>query len=257
MNLYYDKRPCSEVADALPIYGNKEFQSPTRSTIPLLSWLKDEQQMFSELFQSLGMSADWTLHLEYKVKPPKGRGKASHTDLMILSDKSSLAVEAKWTEPRYETVGEWLREGTNPSNRLDVFSGWLSLLQQHAQFTLNTENFSDAVYQMVHRAASACAVAADPRMAYVVFKPSLDPKTADISTLHDDLKHLWNLLGNPKSFPFYLIEVKLFPTAAFGAIASLAKGNESTAQQVSVALLGRDRLFSFKKDRIINVGESL
>ena len=210
MKLYYDRSPCNGLADALPFYGDKEFQSPTRSTLPLLCWLKNEQKMVIELLQSLGMPADGSLHLEYKVKSPKGRGKASHTDLMILSDKASLAVEAKWTEPRYKTAGEWLREGTNPSNRLDVFSGWLSFLQQHAQRTLNTADFSDAVYQMVHRAASACAATAKPRMAYLVFKLSLDLKTADISTLHDDLNHLWNLLGNPKSFPFYLIEISNF-----------------------------------------------
>ncbi|MDY0096508.1 MAG: hypothetical protein RBT80_27740 [Candidatus Vecturithrix sp.] len=257
MKLYYDKSPCNGLANALPFYGDKEFQLPTRSTLPLLSLIKDEQQMLSELFHSVGMSAEWTLHLEYKVNPPRGIGKASHTDLMVLSNTSSLAIEAKWTEPRYQTVGEWLREGTNPSNRLDVFSGWLSLLQKHARRQLKTEDFTDTVYQMVHRSASACAVAADPRMAYLVFKSSLDPKTADFSTIQDDIKHLWNLLGKPKSFPFYLIEMYLLPTSAFNAIVSMAKGNNSTARQVSAALLGADRLFRFKMHRLINVGESL
>jgi len=76
------------------MYGGREFQSPTRSTVPLLSWLKHEQPMVSSLLRDIGMPAGCNLHLEYKVQPPKGIGKASHTDLMALSGEFALAVEA-------------------------------------------------------------------------------------------------------------------------------------------------------------------
>lgn len=255
MNFYYNKEVISDIDKAIPMYGKLEFSSPTRSTVPLLSWLKHEQPMLSSLLQNLGMSADCNLHLEYKVKPPKGSGKASHTDLMVISGESSLAVEAKWTEPRYETVGEWLKKGANPLNRRDVLTGWLSLLQKHSERTLHVKDFACAVYQMVHRAASACAVGSNPQLAYLLFKPLLDPKTADIQTIRDDLAHLWGLLGSPKGFPFYLVEVQLSPTAAFDAIASLPKGNEVTDGDVRGALCN-EPLFVFSKYelRTINGG---
>lgn len=252
MNLHYDKTPYNTIEAVIPMYGGKEFQSPTRSTVPLLSWLKHEQLMVSSLLRDVGMPADCNLHLEYKVKPPKGSGKASHTDLMVVSSKSSLAVEAKWTEPRYETVGEWLKKGANPRNRRDVLTGWLGLLQKHSQRPLNIGDFSDVVYQMVHRAASACEAGGNPQLAYLVFKPSPDVRTADMQTIHDDLTHLWSLLGNPKGFPFYLVEVHLSPTAAFDAIASLPKGNEATDEAVRGALC-KEPLFDFSEYELCTV----
>jgi len=237
------------------MYDATGFQSSTRSTVPLLSWLKHEQPMVSSLLRDMGLPADCNLHLEYKVKPPEGIGKASHTDLMAISGESALALEAKWTEPRYETVSEWLKKGSNFENREKVLTGWLGLLQKHAQHTLHFAEFSDAIYQMVHRAASACAAGGDPRMAYAVFEPSPDPKTAVISTIHDDLTHLWGLLGRPKGFPLYIVEIPLLQTNAFNTIASLPKGHQVTAQQVSAALFGSDRLFYFEKYCVTRVGE--
>ena len=211
--------------------------------------------MVNSLLQDLGMPADCNLHLEYKVKPGKGSGKASHTDLMIISGESSLAVEAKWTEPRYETVNEWLAKSSNGNNRGDVLTGWLGLLQKYSQHKLHTKDFSGAVYQMVHRAASACAAGGKPKLAYLVFKPSPDPRAADMRTIHDDLASLWNLLGNPSTFPFYLVELPLSPTAAFDAIALLPKANEATAEKVSTALLENKRLFNFDKYCVTKIGD--
>ena len=254
MNVYYDETAMRDIDRAMPMYAKKNFKSPHRSTVPLLSWLKHEQPMLGSLLRDIGMPANCTLHLEYEVMPPIGKGSASHTDLMAISGKSSLAVEAKWSEPRYETVGEWLRKGSNPSNLRDVLTGWLGLLQEHAVRELHLADFSDAVYQMVHRAASACMVGSDPRMAYIVFEPSPDPDPMRIPDLRDDLTHLWSLLGDPKGFPFYLVEVRLSPTAAFNEIASMPKGHIATARSVIAALSGTSRLFSFEKYHVTKIG---
>ena len=243
--------------DALLYYAADEFESPCRSTVPLLSWLKHEQPAVSSLLRDMGMPTGYNLHLEYKVEPQKGKGQASHTDLMILSGESALAIEAKWTEPRYDTVDKWLKKGAKPLNRRKVLKGWLSLLQKYAQHTLQPEDFSDAVYQMVHRAASACAKGKIPSLAYLVFKLSPDKKPAAIPKLRDDLTHLWDLLGNPEGFPFYLVEVQLSPTPAFEAIASLPKRNKVTAEQVKGALLRSDPLFYFEKYCLTRVGAKI
>jgi hypothetical protein len=257
MKLFYDKTAITTMDDARSHYAADEFASPMRSTVASLSWLKHEISALDSLLKELEMPEVCDLHLEYKVNPPKGDGEASHTDLMIISGVSSLAVEAKWTEPRYETVDKWLTKGPNPLNRHDILNGWLSLLRKQALDELHIEDFSDAVYQMVHRAASACAAGKMPKLAYLVFKPSPDPKTAAISTLRNDLTHLWNLLGSPKGFPFYLVKVQLSPTPAFDEIEPLPKRDKATAEQVKAALFGSDRLFKFGKYHLTKVGAKI
>jgi hypothetical protein len=257
MKLFYDKTAITTMDDARSHYAADEFASPTRSTVASLSWLKHEISALDSLLKELEMPEVCDLHLEYTVPPQQGEGEASHTDLMIISGAFSLAAEAKWTEPRYDTVGKWLTKGPNPLNRRKVLTDWLGLLQKHAMHELHIEDFSEAVYQIVHRAASACAAGKMPKLAYLVFKPSPDPKTAGIPKLHDDLTHLWNLLGSPKGFPFYLVEVRLSPTPAFKAIESLPKRDKATAQQVSDALFGSDRLFNFEKYRVTRVGAKI
>lgn len=248
MNLFFDETKINTTNDALSKYAADEFASPTRSTVPLLSWLKHEPLMVSALLHYMAMPDNCEFHLEYQVKPPEGKGQASHTDLMVIDDKSALAVEAKWTEPRYEPVEEWLSAGSNRSNRESVFNGWLSLIQKHASKTLDIGAFKDAVYQMVHRAASACATGSKPGLAYLAFKYSPPaPKAATSQQIHDDLKHLKDLLGNPAGFPFYLIEVYITPTDAFKAIELLSKGQDTTVLKVQDALSGDKPLFSFDK----------
>lgn len=252
MSLFFDKVSIQSIDDAIGKYRSSEFASPTRSTVPLFSWLKHERAMFDKMLEHFGMPPDSALHLEYTVAPPKGNGKPSHTDLMIKSGDSALAIEAKWTEPRYETVGDWLKKGTNRQNRDNVLSAWLGLLQKHVKPTLNVEVFSDIVYQMLHRAASACSAGRNPKLTYLLFKPSPDPKTADIRTIRDDLTNLWKILGNPSTFPFYMVVVQLSPMDAFHSISSLPKGNEATHEAVRDALYN-ERLFDFSENEIYTI----
>ena len=223
MTSFFDKKPVKAISDAIQMFGEEEFQSPFRSTVPLLSWLINDQPMLNSVLHEMGIPANCNLHLEYQVVPQLGIGKPSHTDLMVISDDYALAVEAKWTEPRYETVAAWLKGGSKPLNRSNVMVGWLSLLQNHAKRQLFLDDFSDVIYQMVHRAASACAVNKRPALAYLLFKPSPDPKSASSAAVFVDLKHFWEILGCPRDFPFFLIEVTLFPTELFKALSSLKK----------------------------------
>lgn len=78
------------------------------------------------------MDHEIEVQLEFTVDPVKGKGKPSHTDLMLIGNDIAVAVEAKWTEPPSGTVEEWISEGVNSNNRLGVMRGWLSLLQPHA-----------------------------------------------------------------------------------------------------------------------------
>jgi hypothetical protein len=253
MNLHYDRTPCRTIAEVIRSYGERELKTATRSTIPLLCWLKYQEPSLNSLLRDMNMPAECSLCFEYQVKPAKGSGGASHTDLMVKSGKFSLAVEAKWTEPQYETIAKWLAKGSNPNNRREVLDGWLSLLRKHATRHSPKEDFSSAVYQIVHRAASACASGEMPKLAYLVFKPSPDSTAANIKVIYNDLANLWILLGRPEKFPFFVVEVKLSHTVAFDEIGSLPKGNKSTAERIRTALLGNNQLFDFEMYSVMRI----
>lgn len=48
-NVSFDKTLLSSIDEAYVKYRNDEFESPTRSTIPLLSWLKHEPKGLESL----------------------------------------------------------------------------------------------------------------------------------------------------------------------------------------------------------------
>ena len=227
--LYYDKDPIKDISEALLLYPKREFYSPTRSTVPLLSLLKDGNRAFDKVLRELKMDVGSDLHLEYTVKSPMGKGKASYTDLMVRETRKTLAIEAKWTEPRYETVAKWRKKGKSPENKERVLKGWLQLIQPHAQRNLDLNDFSDAVYQMVHRAASACFNSEQPRLAYLHFIPDPSGKGATSKQYQSDLEHLRLLLGNPSDFQFYLVDLEIRPTEVFERIKDLPKGSAKTA----------------------------
>lgn len=242
--LYYDKQAIKDVGESLLLFSEKEFCSPTRSTVPLLSLLRDGNGILNSVLSELHLNTASDLHLEYTVSPPIGKGKASYTDLMVRHQGDTLAIEAKWTEPRYETVAQWRRKGKSPKNRERVLRGWLDLIQPHAQRNLDVGDFSDAVYQTVHRAASACFNSAQPHLAYMHFIPDPSGKGATSKQYQSDLEHLNNLIGNPKRFNFYLIDIEIKPTSAFEQIRNLPKASFETAQKVRAALTNTT-LFEF------------
>lgn len=234
MSPQFDREPVQDIAALLSRYGADEFASPFRSTVPLLALLKDGAPHLNSLLAELGMPNDASLHFEYRVDPARGKGRPSQTDLMVLSGDRSLAIEAKWTEPRYETVRERAGRDEDNPNRLQVIDGWIELVNRQAGPATNFAGVSDCMYQMLHRAASACAAAPHPSLAYLVFRMEGDPVKTFYS---EDLETLHRVLGNPSGFPFWFIDAELKPTAAFEALRGLRKGAPDTSNKVRAALL--------------------
>jgi hypothetical protein len=234
------------IADAVPLYGGGEFESPTRSTIPLLSLLIHAQEQFEQVITSLGLPANSDLYLEYTVPPQRGRGNASHTDVMLRSGSKSLAIEAKWTEPLSETVAKWLSQGESRANKEAVLQGWLELLQRCLGRPFDPQDFKAVNYQMLHRAASAAATGSEPRLAYLLFTPSTDKRTTRPADLYRELGDFWGKLGKPMSFPFAVVEVEIRATTAYRPNLDLRKGDPATSRTVIAALRDPDTpLFEF------------
>jgi hypothetical protein len=80
-----------------------------------------------------------------------------------------IAIEAKYTEPMYETVKAWL--GQPPAqNRCTVLEGWLDRINKATAASLTMNSLLDLPYQLVHRTASACSTPATHRaVLYQVF----------------------------------------------------------------------------------------
>jgi len=137
------------------------------STVPLMEYWNEKHHLalFKELESlPLGISKEkWNSMIkvfEFSVFPPKGKEKASVTDLMLSADDIQIAVEAQFTEMldcQYQTVSQWLKEGSY-ANRLAVLDGWCDLLNPFLDTTISaTSSFIENMpYQLLHRAASAC-----------------------------------------------------------------------------------------------------
>ena len=188
-------------------YLDEEFNSPTRSTIPLLEYWRSPEQRIRELNSALGLPVPprVQLNFEHTVCPPRGLGKPSHTDLMAISlPELAIAIEAKWTEPRYQIVGKWLRDS---ANRKEVLRGWCELLEQRGANPILEGDLRGLPYQMVHRAASACHVkdASSCWLVYLVFEPTARKRSEYLA----DLTHLRDVLGSRSSLGIALAECSI------------------------------------------------
>lgn len=247
MTIHFGHFPGDDSArTAIPLYGKGEFESPTRSTIPLLSLLIHAPSIYRDLISDLGMSSGYHECLEYQVRSRRGRGKASHTDLMLRRLDVALAIEAKWTEPIGPTVADWLATGKQSQNYQDVLKGWLEWLEPRSSRSLKPADFHGVRYQMLHRAASAAATGHWPRMAYFLFRLNSGPKTTSGDEIIRELGVLWGLLGQPKEFPFSLVEIEMKPLEPYDRLRGLPRKSPDTAQAVIAALNHSEPLFEFR-----------
>jgi hypothetical protein len=247
--LYFDQKQVSDLSELVDCYSASEFESPFRSTVPLLAFVRDESSGLREMLDRCTLSDPVSFHFEFQVLPAKGRGKASHTDLMVCAPDGCMAVEAKWTEPAYEKVGDWLKASSvegdkGEANRNDVLSGWIDLLQRRAVRTIAVDDLKGLTYQTVHRAASACSLGSPPQLAYLQFSAASRIAGTSREVRLADLQALRAVLGSGCVFPLRLIEVDIEPTAEFEKLTNLPK-SAVTAMNVKAALVSR-KLFAFK-----------
>ena len=221
----------------------------------MLSLLMHAPDLFNRILREIGFTDEYDLFLEYTVGPFGGRGKPSHTDVMLRSGQDSLAIEGKWTEPMYAAVKDWPKKGiTKTKNQRAVLQGWLNVLAMRLGTTFDASHFEGVIYQMIHRAASAAFAGERPRLAYFLFKSSPDSRGARPDEIFDKLTDLWHLLREPANFPFYVVEIETEPLEAYQPLSLLAKGEDATAEAVCAALQDTIPLFHFCDHSIRQIG---
>jgi hypothetical protein len=259
--IHFDKLPVRGISDLVEHFSTTAFASPFRSTVPLLDMLYRAPEQLRDILAACGV-APTSLHVEYCVEGVPG-GNPSQTDLMAVGIGRSLAVEAKWTEPRYETVAKRLLRRTKerahdksvPARAADrlvqeqAVLAWLDVLSRYATAPLTLESVDGLVYQTIHRAASACAMGDRPAVLYLHFHMQGSHGGAKIQQYRNDLSALYRSLGRPENFRFFVADQSIIPLESFRAIAGLKKGAIGTAETVKSVLV-KEPLFRFERSEV-------
>jgi hypothetical protein len=197
----YLGRSSKSFRDFVTMLPDEATSKPTRSTVPLLRYWAYPESRLPEFLAALGLKelSKTELAFEHATGVRAGRGKSSFTDLMILMEGQSIAVEAKFTEPRYETVKQWL--GSAPTaNRSSVLEGWLGAISELTGNKISVDAVGDLTYQLIHRTASLCCAPGPLRvLVYQVFGHETP------SHYLEDLLSLAKMLGAGDRLQYWLI----------------------------------------------------
>jgi hypothetical protein len=158
----------SAIDTALVDLDDREFKNLTRSTIPLLSyWREDSAPKATSLLAALDLFQPGVMRFDFGLLVESVPGAAaSETDLMITHPGEAVAVEAKWSEPRYETVEFWKKKS---SRWTEVINHWFSMIKPFGEVP-SSEDADGLVYQMIHRCASACFKAGSEGVAGLIYQ---------------------------------------------------------------------------------------
>jgi hypothetical protein len=221
----------AELVEALP---DDALAAPRRSTVPLVDYWREPERRIAGLWRDLGLQAvdSVEFHFEYATAVRAGSGKASFTDLMIVADNVAVAVEAKFTEPPYETVSSWLGKALN-NNRTDVLTGWLNAISSVATKPITAEAVAKLPYQLIHRTASVCCLARPTR--YVVYQIfGAHPE----SYYPDQLRGLSTVIGPKGHMGLALVECGLSGADSFNRLdARWHDGDRHLSAEIRRALL--------------------
>jgi hypothetical protein len=217
--LFYSHIPIKDFKFLVESYEISEFSSPMRSTIPSLIYWKNLEPRILEFFRYINVNAPATVNacFEYTVPVQGGKGKASHTDLMLFSKKHVVAIEAKYTEPPYDSVQKWLGDPST-ENRLKVLDGWLGLIQKVTNIKLSPDDVSKSAYQLIHRTASACYPNGKSR--FVVYQ-CFDLDKSKKRYYKEQLSKLSELLRSSNNLRFYLFNYPLIKSNEYKKLEAL------------------------------------
>lgn len=238
---YKDKIITSNnIEELISCYGDKEFSSPYRSTIPLIELFFKNKNVLEKIIPNI---QEYETVFEYETKVQKGKGKASCTDLMIFNDNYGFCIEAKRTEPAYKTVKEWLELG-NRENRNLVLTGWLELINKRCITRLKINDIENCPYQMIHRFASACNIATNSEMLYFCFE------TDNSFYYEKELEKLSELVN--KKLPIKLVNFKITESENFKKLEDncmLRSGNLDLSDEVQQLII-EEKIMNIEIEKI-------
>lgn len=192
-------------------FSGTSFNSFQTSSIPLVQFWKDTETRLNELLKEVNLDlGETTLCFEYPTSPKKGKGKASMTDLMIITADAKVAIEAKFTEytPKgsIELIKKWKNEG-DVENRKLVLQYWKNLIEPFSD-GMDDGTLLNVEYQFFHRTASACKDVTQANVVYLVFYDEETKKY--LGSFIKKLKNYITIINPKDSLKFYLWQVEVF-----------------------------------------------
>ena len=127
ITVWRSQQRAADFGALVALYSDDELASPLRSTVPLLDFWREPSERLGQLARLVGpptLTGNAELRFEYEVPVQRGQGRASCTDLMIVTDRAAMAIEAKYREPRYPTVPQWVEDGNSEKRREVLEAGW-------------------------------------------------------------------------------------------------------------------------------------
>jgi len=224
------------IDDMLDKFSKKEFESPYRSTIPLLVLFKQDQNLGIDLItQHTDPNTEYIF--EFETPERIGTGLPSCTDLMVVSNNAGIGIEAKRTEGKYINVIKWMGESQNKRNVLD---GWLSYIYDKTNIQLTVEQILNFPYQMIHRVASACSLQKEKTyVLYIGFDLTIRMK----QYYEMNLSALSQLLDNKITMKIICIDIQR-SDIQLDLESQWDNGNRDLSVEVKAGIIG-DNLMSF------------
>jgi hypothetical protein len=232
--------------------GPDAVASPRRSTVPLVDYWRDPELRLRHLWNQLQVRqpGDTDMHFEHDVPVQRGRGKPSYTDLMIFADDVAVAIEAKFTEPRYESVATWLG-GAPTTNRVDVLEGWLCAIEAAAEASIQRDAVRELPYQLIHRTASVCCVGRRRRL--VVYQVFGDSPAAYYA---EDLGRFAAAIAAPERISFVVLGCPCRSTATYARLEGRWDAGERDLGDDVLAAMLAGPLLEFGQPVLIPIGST-
>jgi len=212
IQLEYKNTPVSDYNSLIESYPKSEFDSPFRSTVPFLYFWKNIKERLDDYLGWLGLKISHTVtaSFEFLVDVQRGKGRPSQTDLMVIFDEYTITIEAKYTEPRYECVQNWLRKS---QNRILVLEGWLDLIHSAiGKSNIKAIDIVDLPYQLIHRCASACF----PNVAHrTLIYQCFDLDQEKEQYYKSQLQSLNQILNKPDNLNFIVLNIPLLKSSEY------------------------------------------
>ena len=242
--LYFKKKELKNIDDLIVNFNSKEFKSPLRSTIPLLQMYNFEPDNSFGLIDTI-LEKNIKYIFEYETPVLKGQGSASCTDLMIVSDNSCIAIEAKWTEPPYQIIKNWLGES---ENKKLVLEGWVEIISEYCEIHLDSKILYDLPYQLIHRVASACLLnKSQSNIVYLIFELNKVKK----NYYEQKLSSLSKIIGHKVNF--YIANYKIEKLDEQRRLENLWNNKERDLSKDVIAGLLNNSLIIVSKEEVKNV----
>jgi hypothetical protein len=172
--------------------------------------------------------------------------RASETDLMLTAPQLAIALEAKWSEPRYKTVQEWRKRISRWRAALEH---WLQYLQPFAD-TPSPDVTDHLVYQMIHRCASACATAGALGTAVLLYQVFEDGEH-DTSFYTTDLRELTSALKPKANLHIASQTVQIRKTLEYARVEKSLPDSAQERRRIIREAVKHKVLFDFGESRLM------